>query len=126
ADWPDEHAEAMTIRRGPPWEQVLESRLQFRSRQDIEASFASSACSAGSSKPLGLTRSNSARSFLRHVGGLVASMAILPPTRSTVISDLSTLGAEMSRGWMRSWGITMMSRSGFTRVEMAQKISHGL
>src|SRR3989442_1595109 len=57
--------------------------------------------------------------------GMVASMAILPPTRITVTSERSTLGAEMSSGWMRSCGITMTSRSGFRRVEIAQNTSRG-
>src|SRR6267142_1455588 len=105
-----------------PLQKVERSRAE---RYPMAARRASSACRAGSSAPLGLMRANSSRSVFRQSGGLVASIAILPPTRITVTSERSTFGAEMSSGWMRSCGIVITSRSGFTRVEIAQKTSRG-
>src|SRR5262249_15116565 len=105
-------------------QQVIEPRRLHRG-DAREASFRNKAWSAGSSAPFGLTRVNSSRSCFRHSGGFVASIAILPPTRITVTSERSTLGADTSSGWMRSWGNTMTSRSGLTRVDIAQNTSRG-
>src|SRR5439155_6237540 len=104
--------------------QVVEWR-GLHDRSAMEARRMISPAIAGSSAPFAFTRLNSSRSFFRQSGGLVASIAILPPTRITVTSDRSRFGAEMSSGWMRSWGMTMMSRSGLTRVDIAQKTSRG-
>lgn len=51
----------------------------------------------GSSKPMGLTRVNVARSLGRQVGGFVASMTIFPPNRMTVTSS-PIRGTDWSSG----------------------------